>query len=137
MTEYKHDTKTQSDRNIEILRLREEEKWSYRKIGDFFGISRSRAEQICKREHAKRNARKPIIKNSPNFYLACIKAAQELGIDEKQATRVYNCLVRARITPKLTSGQHNLKRYSDEDLLCIRNFGVNSLKIARLADEIF
>lgn len=137
---YKYDTKTQVNRNAEILRLKDEEKWSYRKIGDFFGISGSRAMQIYKREKTKYRFKKELENNKTNelsFYCACIQATQELNIDEKQATRAYRCLLRARIIPELKPGHHNLKRYSDEDLLRIRNFGIKSLEIARLADEIF
>lgn len=133
----KHDTRTKVERNKEILRLHVNEKWSYSKLARYFGISSSRIMQIIHREQRKEEAKQPAVDSGQKFYTACLYATLSLEIDEKQATRVYNCLRRAKIVQELKPGRHILSKYPDEYLLLIRNFGPTSLKIARLADDIF
>ena len=124
-------------RNREIVALKDCGQ-SYGSIGIKFGISRSRVEQIYKREKQHILSEKIHIdaingNTDYTFYDAILEVCET----EQQATRIFRCLDRAGILYEIEINNGSLDSYSDETLLEIRNFGSMSLKFARKANVLY
>lgn len=77
-------------------------------------------------------------KATPSKFYACIYlAAKETKSKRGTVARVYNSLVKGQIIKRMMENNVTLDDFSDARLLQIPNFGVGSLKIARLANEIY
>lgn len=120
-----------SEREQKIIDYKKSGK-SYREISKLIGISSSRVQQIFKKTTCKIKANEEF-KTNKDFY-----SALELCSDSHVlATRTFNCLFRAGCIRHIDTDIHELDKYSDEDLMRIRNFGKQSLKLAREANELY
>ena len=132
--------RTKNERNKKIFEMRESGS-RFVEIADAFSLSIERVRAIYKKELAKKQYREKLAEYKAEgrtplfacFEEACVILDKEL----KLATRTYNALWRAQIIQKIEQGRGSLSEYSDEILLSIRNFGLASLEVARLANELY
>ena len=133
-------SRTKNERNKKIFEMRENGS-RFTEIANTFDLSVERVRAIYKKELAKKQYLERIAKSKPEersslfacFEEACITLNRDLSL----ATRTYNALRRARIAQEIEQGKESLSKYSDEELLNLRNFGIVSLEISRLADELY
>lgn len=133
------------ERNIDIYNQKQQGK-TLRELAKEYNLSRERIRQIVHKEQLKIDRieadriRKEEISSGDRLY-SFLDALQDARIEndlsENVETRVYNCLRRAGIMQRICNGECTLADYSDEQLLKIRNFGVNSLDLARKAYDLW
>lgn len=124
-------------RNREIFALREIGR-SYSWIGIKFGLSKERIRQIYKNEKAHveaENAHQNAI--AGNIAYTFWDALCEVCDSQLLVTRIYRCLSRAGILNAMIKNNWSLDEYDDDTLLCIRNFGNQSLMFSRKANELY
>ena len=135
---YRHNIKPQ--RNADILALRDKG-YTFDAIANKYDISRQRVRQICIKEERKRKAISEMqnakFNSFPAFYACLLKAVSFVEVDNGCAIRVYNCLNRAGIIQEMCENHTTLDEYDDLYLLSIRNFGPNSLALARQANVFY
>lgn len=124
-----------SKRNREIFALRESG-MSCAQIGIQFKLSRSRIDQIYKKEKLKirdeKNHERAIRGDIQYTFLDALTDTCE---NSMLCTRIFRCLNRAGIIFEIDNNNDTLDSYSDNSLLSIRNFGTASLIFARKANE--
>ena len=124
-------------RNREIFALREIGR-PYSWIGIKYGLSKERILQIYKKEKAHVEAE--IAHQNAlagNIEYTFWDALCEVCDSQTVATRIHSCLRRAGILNAMIKNNWSLDEYDDDTLLCIRNFGKNSLIFARKANELY
>lgn len=124
------------ERSQKIAEMREAGK-TFREIGNEFGISIERTRQIYKSYCAIKKFNKRIDDIPDTDFVKCLyKAQQTLGYSPSIVTRTYNCLARSGILQSDDTLADIFERYSDEQLLQVRNFGTNSLTLLHKASDI-
>ncbi len=120
------DYREQRERNEEIWKLRNDnpKQWTYKKLGERYGITTSRVQQL----NHKTGARKRYLSIYGKWY-----AEQKERIEADPLLEpIWTLDVSDRINRLLYAhGIKNLEAlmgWTEEDLLTIRNFGVGSLK---------
>ena len=127
-----------SKRNREIYTLRELGHSSY-DIADQFGLSRSRVEQICRREKELvkfENHHEEATQTNDATY-SFLDALTDVCDSVPIRNRVYSLLARAGVIQEMYDLNDSLDLYSDESLLSIKSFGPKLLAIARKANELY
>ena len=107
---------------------------TFSEIGKEFNVSTERARQLYKKYLAivDFNERLSNLLASDSLLKALYFAQKELGKSEVLITRTYNCIHRSGFdADKLLNGD-----YSDEELLSIKNLGVDSLELIHKAIDI-
>lgn len=111
---------------------------SYESIGIKFHMSSTSAKKIYKQEKekiTKESKHKKDPANEANYRF--VDALHEVCDNSLLVTRIFMCLYRVGIIDQMTRYNITLDSYDDDTLLLIRNFGVNSLRIARRANKIY
>ena len=124
-------------RNREIFVLREIGR-PYSWIGIKYGLSKERIRQIYNNEKAHVEAEiahQNALEGNTTYTFW--DALCEVCDSQIVVTRIYRCLERAGILNAMIKNNWSLDEYDDDTLLCIRNFGNNSLIFARKANELY
>lgn len=123
------------NRNLEIVNLRNTG-LSYAKIGEKYGISRERVRQIINSFNHKEER----IPDEDYLFWKCLNdAAKSLNLSNESSLpiRTYNCLNKVGIIRHMRNTDTTLDDYSDDELLTIKGFGVNTLSLARIANDLY
>lgn len=125
--------KPHSKRNLQIIEARLLGK-TWKKLGEEFNLSPITCRKIVDRYIAEIKAIEASI-GKHDFYAALCEVMKY--IDNSSPNKIFNILWRAKIAQKLNDDIFALDKYTDEDLLRLRNIGEKSLKIIREANELY
>ena len=117
----------------EIAEMRELGK-TFREIGEAFKISASRSGQIYKKYLALQKYNEAIDNAPWDIHRCLVEARVNSSCDCGLVIRTYNAIVRSGF---LIDNAIIVNDYSDEQLLKIRNIGIESLKLLRRAIDIY
>lgn len=127
------------ERNQKIFQERKSGK-TYREIAKKYDISSSQVKKIIEKETIRqnsKNSRQKII-NKHDFYSALIVSCESKDFYTKFPIGIlFIQLSEAGVVEQLENDIYAIDKYSDEDLMKIKNIGKNRLKFIREANEIY
>ena len=121
------------ERNKEIVELKDSG-MTYQQLSEKYELSRERVRQIYSNEMSKRERINRY--GNAKFYDAIEQANTILNGARSLPIKIMNGLLRAGIIREMNETGCSISRWSDEQLLRIRGFGIKIVDTIRLANDV-